>query len=55
MIIHFGFRLIRVNHPMLPRITMLAYYLSSANQIVRKYFIIKIIMLFETIYFLDKV
>ena len=36
MIIHFGFRLIRVDHPMLPRITMLAYYLSSADQIVRK-------------------
>ena len=36
MIIHFSFRLIRVNHPMLPRIPMLAYYLSSADQIVRK-------------------
>ena len=36
MIIHFGLKLIRGNHPMLPRITMLAYYLSSADQTVRK-------------------
>ena len=36
MIIHYGFSLIRVNHPLLPRITMLAYYLSSTDQIVRK-------------------
>ena len=49
MIIHFGLRLIRVNRPMLPRITMLAYYLLE-TRLSDKYCIMKvIIILFETI------
>ena len=48
MIIHFGFRLITVNHSMLPRVTMLAYYLLL-TRLSKKYCIMKIIMFYETI------